>query len=134
MTNTDFKIIVCAAIANKENKILLARRKAGKILGGLWEFPGGKLEHGEELEAALKRELREELSIDVAITELALIKPYRYDHGAVLILFYLADFRGGEIKLVDHDDVRWLDVNEITKFKLLPANEEMIAILKKHYG
>lgn len=130
MSNTDFKIIVCAAIHNREGKILLAQRKSGKVLGGFWEFPGGKLEHGEGLEMALKREITEELEIEIDDIKLLHIKPHVYDHGAVLILFYLSRFKSGTITLKDHDAIKWCEVSEIQDHNLLPANEEMIAILK----
>lgn len=127
---TDFKVIVCAAILNKENKIFLARRKPEKKLGGFWEFPGGKLEWGEELESALKREINEELGISISIKKLLHIKPYVYDHGAVLILFYLCNYESGDISLKDHDTFEWCSAQDLEQHNLLPANEEVIAILK----
>lgn len=129
MNNTDFKVIVCAAIRNNKKEVLIARRKVGKILGGFWEFPGGKLEHDEELESALKRELKEELGIEIKIEKLLLAKPFKYEHGAVLILFYLASFVRGAVDPVDHDEIRWLQPSELSQFKLLPANQDAIAIL-----
>lgn len=131
---TNFKVIVCGAILNKEKKIFLARRKAEKKLGGFWEFPGGKLEHGEELEAALKREIKEELTIDINITKLLHIKPYVYDHGAVLILFYLCDYVSGDITLKDHDTYEWCAAHELEQHNLLPANEEVLDMLKKDFS
>lgn len=131
MNKTDFKVIVCAALFNKENEILIARRKSEKMLGGFWEFPGGKLEHGEELESALKREIHEELSIEIQINKLLLAKPHVYNHGAVLILFYQAKWISGEVTLVDHDEVRWLAADKLSELKLLPANQEVIELLKR---
>lgn len=133
MSNSDFKVIVCAAIKNKDNKIFMARRKEGKILGGFWEFPGGKLEHGEEVEAALKREIQEELSIEVSITRLLHIQPHQYDHGAVLILFYEALFQTGEIQLIDHDEMRWCEASELHNLKLLPANKQVLKVLNSSH-
>lgn len=130
MDKTNFKVIPCAAILNKENKILIARRKPEKILGGLWEFPGGKLEHGEKVEDALLREVKEELEIQVTIDKLLHVKSYVYDHGAVLILFYFCHFESGQIRLIDHDKYRWCSVNELKELPLLPANEEVLAKLR----
>ena len=126
-----FRVIVCAAIRNAEGKILLARRKPEKILGGFWEFPGGKLESGEALEDALRRELREELEIEIANVELLHVEPYHYDHGDVVILFYACDWAEGEIKLHDHDAVAWCAPNELQAFNLLPANQTAIAKLRE---
>lgn len=127
---TDFKVIVCAAIRNSKNQILLARRAPDKKLGGFWEFPGGKLEHGEELEAALRREIHEELELDIKIEQLIHIKPYKYDHAAVLILFYLCSARNVDVVLKDHDCVEWVELARMSTFRLLPANEEAIAKMR----
>jgi len=127
---TKYNVIVCAALLNSENKIFIARRKPEKKLGGFWEFPGGKLEDGEELEAALKREFVEELDIKITIDKLLHVKPYVYDHGAVLILFYLGKIESGEITLTDHDEYKWCTVPELRELKLLPANEEVLVILE----
>lgn len=130
MKNTEFNVIVCAAIYNKEGQVFLARRSPDKKLGGFWEFPGGKLEHGEEVEQALHREIHEELDIQISIQKLLHIKTHQYNHGAVLILFYLASLEKGEPKLIDHDQCAWLNPNEIENYKLLPANKEVLEILK----
>ncbi len=127
---TDFKVVVCAAIRNSKNQILLARRAPDKKLGGFWEFPGGKLEHGEELEVALKREILEELELEIEIEQLIHIKPYQYDHAAVLILFYLCSARNENFVLKDHDRAEWVGVDNLASFGLLPANEEAIAKLR----
>lgn len=128
---TDFKVIVCGAILNKDNKILIARRKPQKKMGGLWEFPGGKLKWGEELTEALRREISEELGIKITVETLLHIKPYVYDHGAVLILFYLCRYASGEITLKDHDRYEWCAADELKKHPLLPANDEVLGMLKK---
>lgn len=132
MTNPSFKVIVCAIILNEENKIFIARRKKGLRLEGFWEFPGGKLEHGEELETALKREIFEELEIKIEIKKLLHIKPYQYDaNNANLVLFYLCQLpQNQKIKLNDHDDAKFCDVSELRKLKLLPANEEVLGMLE----
>lgn len=133
MKNTLFHVIVCAAIANEDGKIFIARRKPEKKLGGFWEFPGGKLEPGEDLEPALKREIREELNVEINAIRLLHIKPFVYEHGAVLILFYLCRHASGEFQLIDHDDCRWLKPQELKTLKLLPANEDVLKILEDLY-
>lgn len=133
MKNNLFHVIVCAAIANKDGEIFIARRKPEKKLGGFWEFPGGKLELGEDLIPALEREIREELSIQIDSIKLLQAKPFVYDHGAVLILFYSCRHSDGDIKLVDHDEYRWLKPQELKTLKLLPANEDVIKILERLY-
>jgi len=127
-----FHVIVCAAIQNSQNQTLLARRKAEKKLGGFWEFPGGKLESGEDLLAALKREIREELSLEIKNEKLLHIKPFVYPHGQVLILFYVCDLQAGTPQLLDHDLIQWCSIAEISTLPLLPANEELVQALQKH--
>ncbi len=127
-----FHVIVCAAIKNSKNQILLARRKADKKLGGFWEFPGGKLESGEDLVTALKREIHEELKLEIKNEKLLHIKPFVYPHGQVLILFYVCDLESGTPQLVDHDEIRWCNNAEMRSLELLPANEELITALEKH--
>jgi 8-oxo-dGTP diphosphatase len=121
--------VVCAAIVDGKGRVLIARRAPDKKLGGKWEFPGGKLEPGEELEAALVREIREELHVSIRVKSLLHVRPYVYPHGNVLILFYLCDSLTGEVKLTDHDEVRWCTVAELGELPLLPANEEALAKL-----
>lgn len=128
---TDYKVIVCGIITNEQGQVLLCRRSPQKELGGFWEFPGGKLEHGEALIPALKRELREELAIEITDETLLLAKPHVYLHGAVLILFYLCRHASGEIKLVDHDTCKWVTKTELSQESgLLPANAEITTLLK----
>jgi mutator protein MutT len=128
----DYKVIVCAIVRDPQGRILLCRRKPEKVLGGFWEFPGGKLEHGEELVPALKRELHEELRITTADEKLLLVKPFVYPHGAVLILFYECKHIEGTPVLTDHDQIQWLTPSELAKQQgLLPANAEVIALLKE---
>lgn len=131
--STDYKVIICAAIQNSQGQILLTRRKPELKLGGMWEFPGGKLEHGEELEEALHREIREELSIEIEEIELLHVKPHVYTHGAVLILFYLAKAKSEDIQLIDHDRMEWVSVQNLDQFELLPANQKVIEILKNRF-
>lgn len=126
-----FQVIVCAAIQNQDGRILITRRAPQKKLGGYWEFPGGKLEHGEECEAALRRELKEELGITVGHAQLLQAKPHVYDHGAVLILFYLCKDLQGKLTLTDHDALKWLTPQELSEHEgLLPANREVTTLLQ----
>jgi mutator protein MutT len=129
-----FHVIVCAILKNDKNEIFIARRAADKKLGGFWEFPGGKLEMGEELEPALKREIKEELSIEIEIEKLLHVNPHKYPHGSVLILFYLCKPQSTNFKLVDHDEIAWCTLSELQNYKLLPANEEVLEKLKDYHS
>lgn len=125
-----FNVIVCVLLRDSQGRVLLTRRKPGKKLGGFWEFPGGKLEHGEELIPALTREIREELGVEITVTRLLHIKPHVYEHAAVLILFYEGRITSGTMQLTDHDACVWLTPTELARQEgLLPANREVIDIL-----
>ena len=90
-------VIVAAGIVVEDGRVLLTQRKAGSHLEGMWEFPGGKVEAGEDPKAALRRELEEELGIDAEIGDIVDVAFHRYDEAdmAVLLLFYEVSRRPG---------------------------------------
>jgi 8-oxo-dGTP diphosphatase len=102
-------IIVVAGVLIEPRGVLLSRRKAGTHLEGLWEFPGGKVEPGEDPRDALRRELREELGVEVDVGDIVDVAFHRYDEAdkAVLLLFYEA------ARLEGSPDARALDVAEV---------------------
>ena len=83
-------VLVAAGIVVEDDRVLLTQRKAGAHLAGAWEFPGGKVEAGEDPREALVRELREELGIDVVVGEIVDVAFHRYEEKAVLLLFFEA--------------------------------------------
>src|ERR1700691_2695238 len=91
-------LVVCVALVDADGRVLLSQRPAGKPMAGLWEFPGGKLDAGETPEAALIRELTEELGIDVAASDLAPFSfaSHAYETFHVLLLLYLCRRWRGE--------------------------------------
>lgn len=121
--------VAAAIIQNEAGRILIARRKKGKSQEGLWEFPGGKLEAGETAAECLRRELLEEMSIVIEPREL--FGTNEHDYGAVQIrlIAYWADFRSGEIRLVDHDEYRWVEQNELREFTFAPADVPFVGII-----
>ena len=126
------KIIkVVAAILQKEDKILIARKKQGKPLAGYFEFPGGKIEEGETPEESLIRELMEEMNIKIAVKEY--IGEIIYDYGndkVISLLGYTAKIIDGEIKLSDHDIYEWVTLEQINNYKIAPADIPLINKLK----
>ncbi len=117
---------VVAAFIEKNNKFLLVRRPPGKKNEGLWEFPGGKVEEGETLEEALKRELKEELGIEVL--KCTFLEKIFYDYGDFkieLFAFKVNDFRG-ELKLKEALDYQWIDLNFALKLNLCNADRKLI--------
>ncbi|HOD34797.1 MAG TPA: (deoxy)nucleoside triphosphate pyrophosphohydrolase [Syntrophales bacterium] len=123
--------IVTAAVIEREGKILVARRKKGDRMEGLWEFPGGKLEGSESPEECLKRELHEEFGIEAEIGEFLLSSPYEYPHLKIELLAYRAIYVSGDFKLNDHDEIRWVLPSELRDYNLAGADVPVADILMK---
>jgi 8-oxo-dGTP diphosphatase len=121
--------LVTAAIIQKDASVLIARRGPSNKLAGFWEFPGGKVEEGETPEACLVRELEEELGISCRIVGLLCESSYTYEHGSFRIVALFTDWVCGEITLKEHDDVRFVRVDELSNYKLLPADIPIAARL-----
>ena len=124
-------IKVVAAILQKEDKILIARKKEGKPLAGYFEFPGGKIEKGETPEESLARELMEEMNIKIDVKEYVGESIYDYGNGKVIsLLGYISEIIDGEIKLSDHDRYEWVTLEEINNYKIAPADIPLIDKLR----
>ena len=119
-------IKVTAAVIVKDSKVLAARRGPGKHLEGYWEFPGGKLEENETPEGCLERELTEEFSISSRVG--AYIGDSVYDYGEKIIhlLGYEVEHIAGDFKLVDHDELRWLEIDQLADMKWAPADIPLV--------
>lgn len=107
---------VAAAIIEKNGKFLIAKRKAGGVVGGKWEFPGGKIEHGESMQEGLKRELKEELDIDADIGDFFDEHVKEYNTGSMKIFAYLAECRENKFKLSEHEEICWVSGMELYRF------------------
>ena len=123
---TPHSIQVAAAIIRHEGKILIARRKEGDHLGGLWEFPGGKRESGESFEDCLKREIAEELCARIEIEKLWKVVSHPYPERTVELHFYFCRFAGGELEAVGCQDFRWVFPEELSRFSFPPADHGLI--------
>ena len=127
-------IRVTAAIIESNDKILIAQRKSGDdLFGGLWEFPGGKIENGETPEECMARELMEELEIKVEVGTLITSNKHRYPDGIFELLAYRVQHIGGDFVLNDHDEIKWISIDEISNFDFPPANTPIINYLKNSY-
>jgi 8-oxo-dGTP diphosphatase len=113
--------VVCGIIYDS-NKILICRRNPSKSLGGFWEFPGGKIEQDESDEYALKRELNEELQMQVNITEYFGSSIYDYESFSVELIAYECNLKKWNLYLTDHDLYKWIHPVEILNYKLSPAD------------
>ena len=90
------------------------------MLGGLWEFPGGKIEEGETAEECLAREIKEELEIIVEVGELITSNQHKYPHGYFELIAYRVKYISGEIVLNDHDDFKWVTTDSSVSTKMYP--------------
>ncbi len=124
---------VTAGIIEKDGKFLIAKRKTGKCIGAKWEFPGGKLEDGETLEECLKRELKEELNIDVEIKEFFDSSIFSCDGKEIELLAYRVLYLSGDLTLYDHDEVRWVNPSELMNYEFtLPDVPIVHKFIKLH--
>lgn len=119
--------VVCGIIFDK-GKIFICRRKKGKSLEGFWEFPGGKIEDNEKHEDSLKRELIEELNMQVNIRGYFETSVHNYYDVNIELIAFTCDLIKWNNYLSDHDLFKWISPEEITNLKLAPAD---IPIAKK---
>jgi 8-oxo-dGTP diphosphatase len=117
------KIIrVTAAILMNEEKVFIAKRKAEGHLPLHWEFPGGKVNDGETPEQSLTREIREELGIKIKVLEHFETVFHEYIRGKIELMAFYVEWLGGEIKLTEHVEYRWVAVEELSDYELSPAD------------
>lgn len=118
--------MAAAIIENENGQILIARRKKGKAQEGLWEFPGGKIEHNETVEECLKRELLEEMNIEIEPYEPFGVNDHSYGDLRIRLFAFKARFMGGEMMLVDHDQYQWVDSKELKAYEFAPADLKFV--------
>jgi 8-oxo-dGTP diphosphatase len=119
-------IIVAAAILRRDGDVLLTRRMEGAHLAGYWEFPGGKVEPGEDPEEALVRECREECGIEVRVEDVVDVTFHRYDQKDVLLLFYDCKLLSGEVRHLGVADHVWCPPGRLSEYRLPPPDERVV--------
>ncbi|MGH7274146.1 MAG: (deoxy)nucleoside triphosphate pyrophosphohydrolase [Nitrospiria bacterium] len=120
---------VAAAIIRQKGCYLIAKRKRDALFGDLWEFPGGKRRTGESLADCLRRELKEEMGVEVIIHNLVHEVLYPYPHSVVILYFYNCSIRGGEVKPLACQEFRWVPPRELPMYSFPPANNPLISEL-----
>jgi 8-oxo-dGTP diphosphatase len=129
---SDLLVIVAAALVDADGRVLVQQRAADRAMAGLWEFPGGKIERGELAEAALVRELAEELGI---ATETACLAPagfgtaLRDDGGQLLLLLYVCRKWHGIPRALDAAALRWVRPSQLHDLPMPPADIPLIGLL-----
>jgi 8-oxo-dGTP diphosphatase len=122
-------MLVTAAVIEEEGKVLIARRKTGDRFGGCWEFPGGKIEPGELPEEALKREIREELDIEVRVGDLLCSFPFRIRDINMELMAFRTTRMAGAIACREHDEIRWVDPADLPSFEMTEPDRRVVSAL-----
>jgi 8-oxo-dGTP diphosphatase len=132
MPSSTILLVVACALIDASGQVLVQKRPAGKSMAGLWEFPGGKIEIGESPEAALVRELREELGLIVeaaALTPLGFASDGLGDKALILLLFQCRDWQGQALPL-EAEALAWVKPSVLNTMAMPPADLPLIAVLE----
>jgi 8-oxo-dGTP diphosphatase len=125
-------LVVAVALVDGDGRVLIARRPEGKAMAGLWEFPGGKVHDGESPEAALIRELAEELGIDVSAHCLAPLTfaSHRYETFHLLMPLYVCRVWEGAVRAREGQALKWVEPRRLRDYPMPPADVPLIAMLR----
>jgi len=125
-------LVVAVALVDADGRVLLAQRPPGKAMAGLWEFPGGKVHEGETPEAALIRELREELGIDVTESCLApfTFASHRYEGFHLLMPLYVCRRWNGMVTPHEGQALAWVRPQRLAEYPMPPADKPLVAMLQ----
>ena len=124
-------IEVTCAIVMEGNKVLVTQRSEHMPHPLKWEFPGGKLKEGETPERCIKREIREELGVEIEVQQLLPSVKHIYSKNAIKLIPFICRIKSGEIALSEHHSFRWTDCADLDKIDFLEADVEVVALLKR---
>lgn len=131
-------VVTAAVIRDGGGRVLLARRPADRHMGGLWEFPGGKVDDGEEPAAGLARELAEELGVEAEVGEPVTFAVHSEPGLRILLLFYEARIVRGEASPHDGQQLAWVPAAELERYPTPPADAALVRLLagatEEHQG
>jgi len=125
-------LVAAVALVDIDGRVLIARRPEGKAMAGLWEFPGGKLQAGETPEAALVRELREELGIDTKGSCLAPIAfaSHAYEDFHLIMPLYVCRVWRGNVTAREGQELAWVRPARLADYPMPPADQPLVAMLR----
>ena len=122
---------IAAGVVFKNGRVLITRRPEQRLLGGLWEFPGGKLRQGESPAEACVREIKEEVNLDVDIEEPLAEVRHAYSHFRIHMHVFRCRFTAGRVRLNGPADYRWVRIADIDRFAFPAANHKFIPLLRQ---
>jgi 8-oxo-dGTP diphosphatase len=129
--SAEIVLVAACALVDPDGRVLIAERPAGKMMAGLWEFPGGKIEAGERPEDTLIRELKEEL--DIAVSEACLapltFASHAYPDFHLLMPLYVCRRWDGTVRAKEKQKLAWVKPNRLRDYKMPPADEPLVAHL-----
>lgn len=114
--------VVAAVIRDEEGRILITQRNLKKAQGGLWEFPGGKIESEETKEHAIVREIKEELDVDIEYKDYLAEKVFEYPEKTINLIALECKKINGEIRLLEHEAYAWVNEKELNDYEFAPAD------------
>lgn len=123
------KQIGVAVIWNDRGEVLIDRRKPEGLLGGMWEFPGGKIEPEETVQDCIRREIQEELAIEIQVGEHLITVDHAYSHFKVSLQVYHCRHLSGDPQPIECDEIRWVSLDQLDQFPFPKANSVIIATL-----
>ena len=123
--------LVTAALIKDEDKILIAQRGRRKRFGWKWEFPGGKVRPDETPEDCLRREIKEELNLEISVEKHFCTTHHQYPDFNIELIAFWCSILGGKMKLVDHEQVLWVTVPEMNEYTFVEADLNVISALEK---
>ncbi len=123
-------IEVVAAVICDGGRVFATQRGYGEWKDW-WEFPGGKIEAGEQPKQALRREIKEELATEIAVGDLLTTVDYDYPKFHLTMHCFLCSVTAGTLTLLEHEAAKWLGLEELATVKWLPADEEVVEMLKR---
>lgn len=124
------RLLVASGILIEGERVLLCQRPEPGRLAGKWEFPGGKMLPGEEPRQAVRREIDEELGVEVEVGRPYEISQYHYESGTVLLLFFLCRINKGRLSDHHYTNTAWVRGDELMDYDVPPANQHLISRLR----
>ncbi len=122
---------IAVGVVFKNNQVLITRRKADGLLGGLWEFPGGKIKDGESAQAACIREIKEEVNLEVRIERHLSTVKHAYTHFKIVMEVFCCHYKSGRVKLKGAEAFRWIRFSEFKKYPFPTANRKFMPLLQR---